>query len=99
MEFNTITETVKFIQNKKISIKELNQIFIKRIKKNLDLNAFIYFDEENIEIQSKKIEDLDNKCSLKGIPLAIKDLFCTRNMPTTAASKILSNFNPTYESS
>ena len=36
--------------------------------------------------------------TLKGIPIAVKDLFCTKNMPTTAASKILENFNPTYES-
>ena len=32
------------------------------------------------------------------MPIAIKDLFCTRNMPTTAGSKILSKFNPPYES-
>ena len=36
--------------------------------------------------------------SLKGIPLGIKDLFCTSDMPTTAGSKILSNFQPTYDS-
>ena len=35
---------------------------------------------------------------LEGIPIAIKDLFCTENFQTTAASKILENFIPTYES-
>ena len=35
---------------------------------------------------------------LNGIPLAIKDLFCTKSMPTTAASKILKDFKPPYES-
>ena len=43
-------------------------------------------------------DSLNKDFTLKGIPLAIKDLFCTKNMPTTAASKILSNFQPTYES-
>ena len=37
--------------------------------------------------------------ALEGIPLAIKDLFCTKDVPTTAASRILDGFVPTYESS
>jgi aspartyl-tRNA(Asn)/glutamyl-tRNA(Gln) amidotransferase subunit A len=98
MEFSSITETLKTIRSKKISIEELNKIFIKRIKDNKNLNAFIYFNEENIIEQSRKTDKLSNNLSLKGIPLAIKDLFCTKNMPTTAGSKILSNFHPTYES-
>ena len=98
MEFSSITETLKTIRSKKISIEELNKIFIKRIKDNKNLNAFIYFNEENIIEQSRETDKLSNNLSLKGIPLAIKDLFCTKNMPTTAGSKILSNFHPTYES-
>ena len=98
MEFSSITETLKKIISKEISVEELNKIFIKRIKDNKNLNAFIYFNEENIIEQSRKTDKLSNNLSLKGIPLAIKDLFCTKNMPTTAGSKILSNFHPTYES-
>ena len=48
MEFSSIPETLKTIRSKKISIEELNKIFIKRIKDNKNLNAFIYFNEENI---------------------------------------------------
>ena len=98
MEFNTITESLEKINSNKISIVELNDIFINRIKKNKNLNAFIYFDEENISQQIKKIQSSKKNFKLKGIPLAIKDLFCTKNMPTTAGSKILQNFQPTYES-
>jgi aspartyl-tRNA(Asn)/glutamyl-tRNA(Gln) amidotransferase subunit A len=98
MEFTSITETLKTIISKKISVEELSKIFIKRIKDNKNLNAFIYFNEENIIEQSRETDKLSNNLSLKGIPLAIKDLFCTKNMPTTAGSKILSNFHPTYES-
>ena len=47
MEFSSITETLKTIRSKKISIEELNKIFIKRIKDNKNLNAFIYFNEKN----------------------------------------------------
>jgi len=96
MEFLTIKETAKSIKNKKISINELSEIFIKRINQNLDLNAYIYFNEDNIHQQLSVHKNQDNL--LNGIPLAIKDLFCTKSMPTTAASKILKDFKPTYES-
>ena len=99
MEFNTITETREKIRSKQISILELNQIFINRIKDQKDINSFIFFDEDLI---TNRCHDLDNSndsnLTLKGIPLGIKDLFCTVGMPTTAGSKILSNFKPTYES-
>jgi len=98
MEFNTITESLEKINSNKISIVELNDIFINRVKKNKDLNAFIYFDEENISQQIKNIQISKKKFKLKGIPLAIKDIFCTKNMPTTAGSNILQDLQPTYES-
>ena len=96
MEFISIVETADKLRNKKISVKELNDIFINRIKENIHLNAFIYFDEKNIEKQISSHLEKDN--ILNGIPLAIKDLFCTKFMPTTAASKILKDFRPPYES-
>ena len=68
------------------------------IKDNEKLNVFIYFNEEAVIEQSRKIDNSKDNFKLKGIPLAIKDLFCTANMPTTAGSRILNNFNPTYES-
>ena len=96
MEFTTIKQTAENIKNKKISINELSEIFIKRINENLDLNAFIYFNEDNIQQQLFSHKNKDN--ILNGIPLGIKDLFCTKYMPTTAASRILKGFKPPYES-
>ena len=98
MEFNTILETKEKIISKKISILELNEIFIKRIKENLNLNAFVFFNEELIIKRCKELDNNKDNLALKGIPLGIKDLFCTIGMTTTAGSKILSNFIPTYES-
>ena len=86
MEFITIKETADAIKNKKISINELNEVFIKRINQKLNLNAYIYFDEENIHSQLSS--HIHKDTLLNGIPIAIKDLFCTKSMPTTAASKI-----------
>ena len=71
MEFSSITETLDKIQSKKISVEELNKIFILRIKNNDELNAFIYFNEEIIIDQSRKIDNLRDSLRLKGIPLGI----------------------------
>ena len=98
MEFKSINQLKSLIDENKISVKEIAQTYIKNIKEKKDLNIFIYFDEDKINNQVKEIEKLPNNKKLKGIPIAVKDLFCTKNMPTTAASKILENFNPTYES-
>ena len=94
----SLKNTLKSLDRKEISIRELNQEFIKKIKEKSDLNIFIHFDEQKILDQVVELEKDNSNKKLKGIPLAIKDLFCTKNMPTTAASKILENFNPTYES-
>ena len=98
MEFKSISELKSLLSKKKISVKEIADTYIKSIKDKKELNIFIYFNENKIYDQVKEIEKLPDDKNLKGIPIAIKDLFCTKNMPTTAASKILENFNPTYES-
>ena len=94
----SLKKTIENIQNNKISIRELNQEYIDKIKTKSELNIFIHFDEQKILDQVSELENDNSNKKLKGIPLAIKDLFCTKKMPTTAASKILENFNPTYES-
>ena len=94
----SIKKTLQSLDQKHISIRELNQEYIKKIKEKSNLNIFIHFEEQKILDQVTELEKDNSNKKLKGIPLAIKDLFCTKNMPTTAASKILENFNPTYES-
>ena len=98
MSKSSLKQTLKDLDTKKISIRELNQDYLKRIKENENLNVFIHFSEDNVLKQIDNLENDNSAKKLKGIPIAIKDLFCTKSMPTTAASKILENFNPTYES-
>ena len=98
MLVKSLKKTIENLQNNKISIRELNQEYIDKIKTKSELNIFIHFDEQKILDQVSDLENDNSNKKLKGIPLAIKDLFCTKKMPTTAASKILENFNPTYES-
>ncbi len=95
----SLSELISNIKNKKISSKEVTSEYVERSKKSKKLNSYI---EETFDTALKKAKEFDSKPDfnkkLPGIPLAIKDLFCTKNVKTTASSKILNNFIPTYES-
>ena len=96
IKFKTIKEIKKMISQKEISNKEIVQEVYKLIDENIHLNAFVTLNEDN---SLKKAEDLDNNPSdspLAGIPIAQKDLFCTKGLRTTCGSKILDNFIPPY---
>ena len=94
-----LTELIKNIKDKKISSEEVTKSFVERAEKSKTLNSYI---TENFDSAINKAKKFDNKpnfnCKLPGIPIAVKDLFCTNGVKTTAGSKILNNFVPTYES-
>ena len=95
----SLNELIKNIKEKKISSEETTKSFIERAEKSKTLNCYI---TEDFDSAIKKAKNFDNKpnfkCKLPGIPIAVKDLFCTDGVKTTAGSKILNNFVPTYES-
>ena len=94
-----LVELVDKIKKKELSSTEVTIAFIERSKKSKKLNTYI---SENYENAIKKAKIFDQKPDFKkklpGIPIAVKDLYCTKNIRTTAGSKILENFVPTYES-
>jgi len=95
----TLTELVKNIKDKKLSSTEITKSFIERSEKSKELNAYITEDFFSAVNKAKKFDDKPNfDLTLPGIPIAVKDLFCTNGVKTTAGSKILNNFIPTYES-
>ncbi len=95
----TLTELVKNIKDKKISSEETTKAFIERGEKSRDLNAYITEDFSNALLKAKSFDQKPNfNLKLPGIPMAVKDLFCTNGVKTTAGSKILNNFIPPYES-
>jgi len=95
----TLIELVKNIKEKKISSEETTKAFIERGEKSKDLNTYITEDFSSALQKAKKFDQKPNfDLKLPGIPMAVKDLFCTNGVKTTAGSKILSNFIPPYES-
>ena len=87
------------IKKKEVSSLEVTNAFIERSKKSKKLNAYISENFDNAINSSKMFDQkTDFEKKLPGIPIAVKDLFCTKNIRTTAGSKILQNFIPTYES-
>lgn len=100
--FATIKELRQALDKKEISSVELAKYFLDRIKKyDSSLNSFITVTEEfalkEARAADKRIADGDQGI-FTGIPYAAKDLFATRGIKTTAASKILENFIPPFDS-
>ncbi len=96
IKYKTVKELKTMISQREISNKEVIQEVYKLIEDNHHLNAFVTLNEEN---SIKKAEALDSQPSdlpLAGIPIAQKDLFCTKGLRTTCGSKILDNFIPPY---
>ncbi|RUR10673.1 Asp-tRNA(Asn)/Glu-tRNA(Gln) amidotransferase subunit GatA [Legionella sp. km772] len=99
MEQLSLAQLANALQKKEFSSFELTQHFIRKINNNQNLNAFISIDEENA-LQTAKNADEQLKTgdsrTLTGIPMALKDLFCTTRMRTTCGSKMLEHFTAPY---
>ena len=57
MSKSSLKQTLTDLDTKKISIKELNQDYLKRIKEKDNLNVFIHFSEENVLKQIDKLQE------------------------------------------
>ncbi len=97
----TITQALKGLKNKDFSCTELTKAYIAEKDKQKKLNAYIT-ETTDTALEKAKIADQNYhrgiEKSLEGIPISVKDVFCTKGILTTAGSKMLSNFIPTYES-
>ncbi len=95
----SLCDLVKGIKKKDFTSEEVTKSFIDNEKKSKKLNSFITTNFDEAIIKSQTFDKKKNYSGLlAGVPLAVKDLFCTKNIKTTAGSKILNNFFPTYES-
>lgn len=97
----TISESLIKLKNKEISPVELTKAYVKKMADNEKYNAYVTNTAEQALAQATEAEKRyanGTNRSLEGIPLGIKDLFCTKGTRTTACSHIIDNFVPQYES-
>jgi len=97
----TIANARDGLKQKKFSAAELADAHLAAIEKARSLNAYVLETPERAHAMARAADARIAKGHagpLEGIPLAIKDMFCTEGVRTTACSHILDNFVPTYES-
>ena len=100
MNFKSVKEILTAIKNKDVSVIELTSNYLDKIKERDDeLNCFITLTEELALNKARKIDEeiAKNKVrALSGLPIAQKDIFCTKNIKTSCGSKMLDNFVSPY---
>ena len=97
----TAVELGKKIKAKEISVLEAVEAALAQIDRVEDqVHSYVTVDREGARKRAKEVQELiDNGTltgPLAGVPVAIKDNMCTKDMLTTCSSKILSNFKPTF---
>lgn len=97
----SIAQARDALKKKSVSAAEIADAHLDAIEKARSLNAFVL---ETPEIARAMAKESDRRIAegkagpLEGIPIGVKDLFCTKDTRTTASSHILDNFIPAYES-
>ncbi|MCX7900433.1 MAG: amidase family protein, partial [Methylocystis sp.] len=97
----SLAEARDALKSKKLSASELIKAHLAAMERARVLNCFI---TETPELALARAKESDARLikgearPLEGLPLGIKDLYCTKGVRTTAASRILGDFTPTYES-
>ncbi len=97
----TIKEIKDAIEKKQISVEETVRFFINRIKKN-NLNSFVEIYESEALARAKELDQIVKQSGIKGklfgIPFALKDNIAVKGHKLTCASKMLQNYEATYNS-
>lgn len=92
----SIVEINKLLKNKEIKVIDLVNEAISRIEAD-ELNSFITLNKEAAIKRAHELDEMEVDNLLFGIPVALKDNIVTRNLRTTAGSKMLEDFNPVYD--
>jgi len=96
----SLPELASALRAGEFSSVELTLFYLHRIKQHEDLNAFITVDADRALDQAKAADERIARreaTPLTGIPIAHKDIFCTKGMLTTCGSKMLSEFESPYD--
>ncbi|TXH35469.1 MAG: Asp-tRNA(Asn)/Glu-tRNA(Gln) amidotransferase subunit GatA [Rhodospirillaceae bacterium] len=98
----TMAAALEGLKAKKFSSRELTDAYLAAMEKHRDLNAYITETPDKARAMADAADQRRAKSEanglMDGLPIGIKDLFCTDGVLTTAGSHILDGFKPTYES-
>lgn len=99
---SSLSALSRYLATSKISSVELTETFLSRIREyDSRYNSFITVTEESARSAAKEADSIrargDNVPALCGIPIAHKDLFCTRGVNTTCASRMLEDYVPPFD--
>lgn len=96
----TIKQSYEYLNKKKCSSVELTSSCLEQIEKlNPEINAFITVSELALD-EARKADELrsnNQELPLLGIPIALKDIYITKGLRTTAASNVLRDYIPQYD--
>ncbi len=96
----SLVELSAALKNREISSTELTRMYLDRIERHRDLNAFVTVDRQSALKQAQAADARLKEglgTALTGIPIAQKDIFCTDGLPTTCGSKMLANLVSPYD--
>ena len=95
----TVAQQLQGLAAGEFSSVELTQHYIDRVERHdKKINSFVTFDPEQALVHALKSDQhRDEKSMLNGIPIALKDIFCTDGIKTSCASKMLDNFIAPYD--
>jgi aspartyl-tRNA(Asn)/glutamyl-tRNA(Gln) amidotransferase subunit A len=101
IHFKPLSNLRGMLLKKELSAPELTQHFLARIKANAPLGAFLATDEEITLAQARAAQtriDAGDTAPLLGLPIAHKDIFVTKDFPSTAGSKMLKDYRSPFDS-
>ncbi|MDX8395162.1 MAG: amidase family protein, partial [Mariprofundaceae bacterium] len=101
MPYSSLSQIKDQLDAGNTSAVEVAQLYLDRIAAHNDaLNAFVHIDPAHVLAQAKasdKYRSEHQARPLEGLPIAVKDIFCTQDGPTQCCSNILKDFHAPYD--
>jgi aspartyl-tRNA(Asn)/glutamyl-tRNA(Gln) amidotransferase subunit A len=96
VERTTAEEIARLLDARELSCEEVAGAYLSRMAAHNDaLNVYLHIDEERTLAQARALDEA-GRSGIAGVPIAYKDLFCIRDVPTTAGSRVLEGYKPPY---
>jgi len=96
VEATSAEEIARLLDARELTCEEVAGAYLSRMAAHNDaLNVFLHVDEERTLAQARA-HDNEGRSGIAGVPMAYKDLFCIRDVPTTAGSRVLEGYKPPY---